>query len=266
MDKISLEDFNLIRDYIKEIAGINISEDKMLLVSSRLTKHMSSLDFTSFYEYYNYICKSATTEERNVFVDKLTTNHTYFMREKEHFTLFEKLCREQRQENNRDFRVWCAGSSSGEEAYTLGYILYNIFGDEKTYRVLATDISNKMLYEAYRGVYEKKAVEVLPKEVLAKYFDKKESYTYEVKDFLKQVVTFRKFNLINEVYNFKKKFHVIFCRNVLIYFDLKTKQKIIKNIEDSLEVGGYLFISQSESLVGLNTKLQWVEPSVYRKV
>ncbi len=266
MDKISLEDFNLIRVYIKEIAGINISEDKMLLVSSRLTKHMASLGFTSFYEYYNYIRKSASTEERNVFVDKLTTNHTYFMREKEHFTLFEQICKDQRLANNKDFRVWCAASSSGEEPYTLAYILNNVFGNEKSFRLLATDISNKMLFEAHKGIYDIKQVEVLPKEILAKYFDKVGNDSYEVKDFLKKIVTFRKFNLINESYTFKKKFHVIFCRNVLIYFDTATKQKIIKNMEDSLEVGGYLFISQSESLVGLETKLQWVEPSVYKKV
>ncbi len=265
MDKISLEDFNLIREYIKEIAGINISEDKMLLVSSRLTKHMASLGFNSFHEYYTYIRNNASPEERNVFVDKLTTNHTYFMREKEHFTRFEEICRNQRLSNNRDFRVWCAASSSGEEPYTLAYILYGVFGVDKAHRLLATDISNKMLYEAYKGVYDEKQVEVLPKEVILKYFDKKDG-NYEVKDFVKNLVTFRKFNLINEKYNFKKKFHVIFCRNVLIYFDTKTKQKIIKNMEDSLEVGGYLFISQSESLVGLNTKLQWVEPSVYKKV
>ncbi len=266
MDKISLEDFNLIRVYIKEIAGINISEDKMLLVSSRLTKHMASLGFTSFNEYYNYIRKSASTEERNVFVDKLTTNHTYFMREKEHFTRFESICKDERLANNKDFRVWCAASSSGEEPYTLAYILHSVFGNEKSYRLLATDISNKMLFEAQKGIYDEKQVDVLPKEVLAKYFDKIGNDSYEVKDIIKKLVTFRKFNLINETYNFKKKFHVIFCRNVLIYFDTATKQKIIKNMEDSLEVGGYLFISQSESLVGLNTKLQWVEPSVYKKV
>ncbi len=266
MDKINLEDFNLIRDYIKQVAGINISEEKMVLVSSRLTKHMASLGFNNFKDYYNYIKQSASAEERNVFVDKLTTNHTYFMREKEHFDTFEKLCREAKLRGERDFRVWCAASSSGEEPYTLAYYLYNNFGIEKGYRLLASDISNRMLFEAYKGIYDEKQVSVLPRDVLDKYFNKIDSSTYQVKDMLKDQVSFRKFNLINEKYNFKKKFHVIFCRNVLIYFDTNTKQKIIKNIEDSLEVGGYLFISQSESLVGLETKLQWVEPSVYKKI
>ncbi len=266
MDKISVEDFNLIRAYIKEIAGININEDKMLLVSSRLSKHMASLGFTTFREYYNYIKNDASQEERNVFVDKLTTNHTYFMREKEHFANFDAICKEYRQKGERDFRVWCAASSSGEEPYTLAYYLYANFGNQKCYRLLATDISNRILYEAYKGIYESKSLESMPKDIVSKFFTDMSDETYQVKEVLKDIVVFRKFNLINETYNFKKKFHVIFCRNVLIYFDMETKQKIIRNIENSLESGGYLFISQSESLVGLKTGLQLIEPSVYKKI
>lgn len=266
MDKISIEDFNLIKEYIREIAGINISEDKMLLVSSRLTKHMASLGFTSFREYYNYIKSNSSVEERNVFVDKLTTNHTYFLREKEHFQLFEQICKEYKEKGERDLRVWCAASSSGEEPYTLAYILNNVYGSDRGFRLLATDISNRMLYEAYRGIYEQRQVEVLSNDTISKCFNHLSDGSYEVKDSIKKCVTFRKFNLINDKYSFKKKFHIIFCRNVLIYFDTETKQKIIDNMESTLETGGYLVISQSESLVGLKTNLQWVEPSVYRKI
>lgn len=266
MDKISVEEFKLIKNYIREIAGISVSEDKMLLVSSRLTKHMAVLGLQSFKEYYEYIKNSATEEERSVFVDKLTTNHTYFMRETEHFETFEKICTEHKHNGIQDLRVWCAASSSGEEPYTLAYILYNVFEHDKNFRILATDISNNMLYHAYKGEYEDKNVENLPPNIITKYFVKKDYNAYEVIPMLKDMVIFRKFNLISENYGFKKKFHVIFCRNVLIYFDTETKQSIINNIEKSLEVGGYLFISQSESLVGLDTSLQWVEPSVYKKI
>ncbi len=266
MYKLTLDDFNLIRGYIKEIAGINISRDKMLLVSNRLSRHMESLGIDEFGEYYRYLVKEASKEELNVFVDKLTTNHTYFMREKVHFDIFDELCKEYNGNGIPELRVWCAASSSGEEPYTLAHYLQSNFVSTKNYKLLATDISNKMLFEAYKGIYTTKQVSVVPDNIRNAMFKKIDDELYQVKDHLKKVTVYRKFNLVQQSYKFKKKFHIIFCRNVMIYFDAKTKQEVIRNLEESLEDGGYLFISQSESLVGLETKLQLVKPSVYKKI
>lgn len=206
-----------------------------------------------------------------VFIERITTNHTFFMREVDHFNFFREkvlpyLCKVVR---NKDLRIWSAGCSSGEEPYTLAMIIDEYFGNQKIWwdsQILATDISNKVLNKAVQGVYSNAALESLPSLWKLNYLNKIDKDKYEFKDNIKKEVIFRKFNLMEERFPFKNKFHVIFCRNVMIYFDEQTKIDLINKFYDSLELGGYLFIGHSESFARNETKFQYIAPAIYRKI
>lgn len=168
---------------------------------------------------------------------------------------------------NKDLRIWSAGCSTGEEPYTIAFILDEFFGKEKALwdtKILATDISGRVLEHASRGIYSSESVNNLPRQWLLNYFYQKES-SYEIVDRIKKEVIFRKFNLMDKNFPFKKKFHIIFCRNVMIYFDKETKSELIKKFYDAMEHGGYLFLGHSESLNGGGPEFKYVMPSVYRK-
>ena len=170
---------------------------------------------------------------------------------------------------DKDLRVWCAASSTGEEPYTLAILLADFFKNEAVMwdkRLLATDLSLSVLEEAKRGIYSKEKLSSLPKIWVLNYFDKISEEQYQVKRTLRKEVVFRRFNLLEPQFPFKKKFHIIFCRNVMIYFDNDTKTKLISKLYDSLEHGGYLFIGHSESISRETTKFQYVQPAVYRKI
>jgi chemotaxis protein methyltransferase CheR len=192
------------------------------------------------------------------------------MRETDHFNYFRDkalpylagMARE------KDLRVWCAGCSSGEEAYTLAMIMDEFFGEEKKWwdtKVLATDISSKVLDIAVKSIYENDRIAVLPPQWRLNYFKKLDKEKSILIDRIRTEVIYRKFNLMEEVFPFKKRFHVIFCRNVMIYFDNKTKTDLVKKFYDLTESGGLLFIGHSESLNRDETGYRYVMPSVYRK-
>jgi chemotaxis protein methyltransferase CheR len=193
------------------------------------------------------------------------------MREADHFAYFKEVVLPYfaSRVTDRDLRIWCAGCSSGEEPYTLAMILDEFFGRDKLYwdtKVLATDISNKVLEEARKGIYSNKEMETLPAKWRINHTIKQDSENSVFTEKLRSEVIFRKFNLMETVFPFKKKFHVIFCRNVMIYFDEKTKNTLVNKYYDLLEVGGYLFIGHSESLNREETRFKYVQPAVYRKM
>ena len=168
---------------------------------------------------------------------------------------------------NKDLRIWSAGCSTGEEPYTLAFFIDEFFGKEKALwdtKILATDISTRVLDYAVKGVYSVDSVKNLPNHWLRNYFRKHES-GYEIVDRIKREVIFRKFNLMDRIFPFKKKFHIIFCRNVMIYFDKQTKAELIRRFYDAMEYGAYLFIGHSESINRGESPFKYVMPSVYRK-
>lgn len=193
------------------------------------------------------------------------------MREAEHFYFFRDrvLPYLAATVKDRDLRVWSAGCSSGQEPYTLAMIIDEYFRDHKHLwdtKVLATDISSKVLNEAKNGIYTYQEVEPLPVLWKLNYFQKSGQEYYKVTDKLKEEVIFRKFNLMEKRFPFRKKFDAIFCRNVMIYFDHKTKIDLINKFYDMLEYGGYLFIGHTESIPRNETEFEYVMPAVYRKV
>lgn len=265
------EEFKLLSRYIKEHSGINLQAQKKTLLVGRLNNLMVDLEMDSFMDYYRHLLNDTNGEQLSRLIDKVTTNHTFFMREAEHFSYFVQsvLPYFQKTIKDRDFRLWCAASSTGEEPYTLAILLEEYFRTAAQLwdkKLLATDLSLNVLESAKKGIYTNEQINMLPKIWGLNYFDKISPTEYQIKNNIKREVIYRRFNLLEEVFPFKKQFHVIFCRNVMIYFDMPTKEALINKLYDSLEYGGYLFIGHSESINRDSTKFKYIKPAVYRKV
>lgn len=271
MIKMTDEEFKLLSRYIKENSGINLKVEKKTLLIGRLNNMLLELGMDNFMTYYKHLQNDIQGTELSRLIDKVTTNHTYFMREAEHFSYFTQTVLPYFSANvrNRDFRIWCAASSTGEEPYTLAILLEEYFkmsAEKWDKKLLATDLSLNVLETAKNGIYSSDKVNALPKIWALNYFDKVTPMEYQVKSNLRNEVIFRRFNLLEPVFPFKQKFHVIFCRNVMIYFDNPTKETLINKFYENLEYGGYLFIGHSESINRESTKFKYIKPAVYRKV
>ncbi|MCX7615540.1 MAG: protein-glutamate O-methyltransferase CheR [Clostridiales bacterium] len=270
MVTITEKEFKKLSEFIKANYGIHLKNEKMTLVNGRLYNVLQQAGFTSFTDYFQYVMDDKTGDAVITLVDKITTNHTFFMREADHFYYFRDkvLPYLSKTVKDKDLRVWCAASSTGEEPYTLAIILQEYFGKEKLWwdtKVLATDISSKVLDIAQKGIYENERISALPEKWKINYFKKIDEEKSMLVDKIRNEVIYRKFNLMEEIFPFKKKFHVIFCRNVMIYFDNETKINLVNRLYDHMETGGYLFIGHSESLNREATKFKFVMPAIYKK-
>ncbi|SFI10427.1 MCP methyltransferase, CheR-type [Tindallia magadiensis] len=267
---ITEQEFYKVAGFIHEHYGIRLKKEKKTLVLGRLGNTITRQGFQNFSEYYQYLQSDKTGKAVFELLDKITTNHTFFMREPQHFASFkeEVLPWLEKTVADKDLRIWSAGCSKGQEPYTLAMILNDYFGtsiDQWNTDILATDISSAALKTALQGVYSTEEVAGLPKYWLKKYFLKQKEEKYIVKEELKQQVVFRNFNLMNHSFPFKKRFHVIFCRNVMIYFDTETKKQLIKKFYHQLQPGGYLFIGHSETLGNEKQGFQYIRPATYRR-
>lgn len=226
--------------------------------------------FNNFREYLDHVFNDMTKTELTELINKLTTNHTFFMREANHFEYFKKNILPYLEANvkEKDLRIWSAGCSTGEEPYTLAMIMEDYFqglGNTWDKKILATDISVNVLEAAERGIYPAQALDNIPPTWKLNYFSKQNSESFRVSEKIKDEVIFRMFNLMDEVFPFKKRFHVIFCRNVMIYFDHRTKMELINKFYSITEPGGYLFIGHSESISREENPYRYIMPAVYRK-
>lgn len=271
MISITKNEFARLAEYIKKNYGIHLKEEKKTLVINRLYNELVNSNCKNFTQYYEYILSDKSGEALTALVDKITTNHTFFMREADHFYYFRDkvLPYLSSTVKDKDLRIWSAGCSSGQEPYTLAIIIDDYLKDDKKLwdtKILATDISSKVLSEAMKGIYSREEIEPLPPLWRLNYFQKLDNENYMITDEIKKEVIYRKFNLMDKVFPFRKKFHTIFCRNVMIYFDHKTKIELVNKFYDVMEYGGYLFIGHTESIPRNETEFQYVMPSVYRKV
>ena len=207
-------------------------------------------------------------EARNL-INALTTNHTYFMREFEHMEYLRQVILPKlkvKEAARKDLRIWSAASSTGEEPYTIAMVLQDFFGLEHGWdtKILATDISTKVLQRAQQGKYLAEQIEPLPEKWKRRFFDRVNEEEYQAKQELRNEVIFRQFNLMNPL-PFRRPFHVVFLRNVMIYFDEPTKLQLLRKIYDHMEPGGYLFIGTTEALNRKGTAFKYIEPSIYQK-
>jgi chemotaxis protein methyltransferase CheR len=270
MDAISDQEFSELVQFIKQNYGINLSQ-KRSLVLGRLHNYIVQSGFDNFSEYLQYVLSDRTGKAGTILLNKLTTNHTYFQREPKHFELLERDVLPYlagTEAKNRDLRIWSAGCSTGEEPYTLAMTVDSYFGAEKwrwDTKILATDLSAAALERAQKAVYANSQLETLPGGWRTKYFRKLDDDCSIITEKVRNEVIFRRFNLMNLVFPFKKKFHIIFCRNVMIYFDTETKRELVNRFYDHMEPGGYLFIGHSESINRHESKYKFIAPAVYRK-
>ena len=264
------QEFMRIALFLKRKYGIDM-ERKKAIVEGRLENYVKSEGWMNYSQYMDAVEKDISGDLEKKLVDLLSTNHTYFMRESEHFDFMKKEILpwlKEKESQSKDLRIWCAASSSGEEPYTIAMVLMDFFGLEHHQwdtQVLATDVSTEILKQAIKGVYTKEQISPLPEHWKRRFFRNiVGTDQYKVTEELKKEVLFRKFNLMDP-FPFRRKLHVIFLRNVMIYFDDITKQRLLQKIYDSLEPGGYLFLGKTETLNRDNVPFHLVTPSVFRK-
>lgn len=273
MMAISDDEFARLRNLIHQRFGINLTEQKRSLLVGRLQKLMRRLNLSNFSDYYDYLKEDQTEGALGELVDLISTNHTYFNREKDHFDYFSQtalpaVIEKLKQENRRDLRIWCAGCSTGEEPYTLLMLMMEYLGADYASwdaGILATDISDRALTIAKRGAYATDRVMQLPETLRRKYFTTAGPGEMQVIDKLKKEATFRRFNLMNTTFPFKKQFQMIFCRNVMIYFDQETREAFVSRYHKATEPGGYLFIGHSETLGRSQSLYRYLKPALYQK-
>ncbi|WP_053228134.1 CheR family methyltransferase [Spirochaeta cellobiosiphila] len=270
---ITDDEFKKISQLVYSQFGINLTDKKKALVRGRLNKVIKEKGFDSFSVYYKHILEDNTGKELTQLVDKISTNHTYFFRENDHFDFFTK--NEMPTINNylkdnhiNEYRLWCAGCASGEEAYTIAMLIDDYCNKNKVSwrpRILATDISITALEKAANGLYPTERMEGIPIEFKNKYFKKVENENWQVSDKLRNMILFKKLNFMRSDFPFKNKFHTIFCRNVMIYFDKPTKEDLIRKFGQYLRPGGRFFIGHSETLGRDNNEFSYVRPALYQK-
>ncbi len=263
------KEFEWLVGYLRKHYGINLIK-KRTLIESRLNGHLTAKGFYDYESFLQHVMSDKTGKEINDIINRLTTNYSYFMREWEHFECFKVriLPELEKTATDRDLRLWSAGCSTGQEPYTLAMLNADHFGDKKQEwdtKILATDISLKALDSARKGCYDTECLNNMPAAWMSRYIDRHHDGMCEIKKEIRKEVIFRQFNLLEEVFPFKKKFHVIFCRNVMIYFDSQTKKKLVEKFYEATANGGYLFVGQSETLDKSKIRFKSIMPSVYRK-
>ena len=272
--RISISDaqYKKLAQLVYSLSGINLGDSKKELLKARLAKRMRVTGVRNVGDFISRLEKDSSGEELIGFLDSITTNKTDFYREPQHFDFLstevlpsmDKLCGP-----NGKFNMWCAAASTGEEPYTLAITLMEgqQYWSRRGVSFLASDIDTQVLKHAQRGIYSQDRVTGIPRNVLTKYFQKganRWSGHVRVKAPLRNMIEFRKVNLMDD-FGFDGTLHVIFCRNVMIYFDKPTQQRLVEKFYNCLCKGGYLFVGHSESLTGIKHRLRFVRPAIYRK-
>ena len=250
---------------VYEKSGISLHAGKKPLVVARLQKRLAALSLDSYADYLKYVARDESGEEVVALLDAIATNHTYFYREEQHFEILANRVVPELGRGRAPLDIWCAAASTGEEAYTIAMTLAGLQPPVE-FNLMASDISTSALKTAHAGIYKMEGVSVLPPETLRTYFEKglgESAGLVRVRKELRDLVEYRRLNLL-EIDSLDRKFDVIFCRNVMIYFDRVVQQRVVTMLERHLRPGGYLFVSHSESLNGIAHGLRWIAPAAYQ--
>jgi chemotaxis protein methyltransferase CheR len=268
---VSDRDLAAIVRLVYEKSGITLHAGKRALVSARLQKRLRSTGVSSFREYVTLLHSDLTGEELTAMLDAITTNHTSFFREPQHFEYLANTVLPPLIERRRMSPIlgWSAACSTGEEPYTIAMTVRQVLGDDagRRVRLLASDISTRAITRAAAGVFRADRTADMPRHLVLKYFQKAtgpQPGLLNITAPVRQMIEFRRLNLLHPPPP-GPPFDFIFCRNVMIYFDRAAQQRVIDALEGRLAPGGYLFVSHSESLNALRHGLTWVAPAIYRR-
>ena len=262
---ISNAEFARFQKLIYDIAGISLADSKKVLLVGRLGRRLQHFDLPNFTEYYRLVVGGDADHELQTMVDLLTTNETYFFREEAHFEFLTQAILA-RHSPGSPFNVWSAASSTGEEIYTIGFVLADALGLDAPWSITGSDISTAVLAKAQRGQYWLDRTRGLPRDVLRRYCLKgvrSQEGSFMIAPEIKRHTRFMQVNL-NKPLPALGMFHVIFLRNVMIYFDTDTKRQVVARLVEHLLPGGYFIVGHSESLNGLNETLRAVKPTIYQ--
>lgn len=268
-------EFEFIRKLVYQHSRIQLGPDKRELVSARLGKRLRATELESIGDYCDLLRGPQAGDELSHLIDAISTNHTFFFRENSHFDFVrqhlvpEMLARRPR-ENWSRFLAWSAACSSGEEPYSLAITLEECLPPAARWpwHIECTDISHRILAKARDGIYRSEVVEKLPPAQIKNYFQRgvgPQEGNYRVRAALRERLAFHRLNLLEGEPQSRERFHVIFCRNVMIYFDRRTQEELVQKLTRHLVPGGYLLVGHSESLTGIQHSLQMVKPAIYRR-
>lgn len=274
-DEIVLSDstFIRLRDSIYKMSGIYYNESKKYLLEARVLKRIKNIGLEDFESYLQLISSLNGREELKNLFDAITINETYFFRAEFQIDALEKQIIPElvRTKNDKVIRIWSAACSSGEEPYTIALVIYDRLRHKfpsVKFEIMGSDLSNEILKAAEHGLYKEYAIKIIPKEYLIKYF-RREGDLFKLDDEIRKMVTFRNINLYDSyVISQLDNFDVIFCANVLIYFDPESKEKVVSSLYSKLNDGGFLFIGSAESLHNVDQKfdlIHFTKAMAYRK-
>lgn len=276
--EMTKEDFSKLSSMIYNVCGINLPDAKKLLVESRIRKRMKTLGYSSYKLYLDFLYSPKGKDEELIpLIDVITTNKTDFFRENAHFEFLEQsalpaiLSRKTNSIVKQPLQFWSAGCSTGEEPYTLAIVLNEYFEKNSGpgFHIYASDISTDVLKKAELGVFEKEKVDAIPISLQRKYLLKSKDPNKQLYRFIPPVrnqIQFSRINFLENDYNVPNNLNVIFCRNVLIYFDKPTQEKVLNKLANKLEYGGYLLLGHSETIMGLKLPLERVASTIYQRV
>ena len=265
--RLNQKQFEKFAALVKDKLGIHLNESKREMLQAKVDKLLRKSGITCYDEYYNLIVSGKDNMWLN-FVDEITIHKTHFFREDNHFNFIRDkldkiLSHNPRIINNSEIKAWSSACSTGDEAYTLAMVLKEYLPPAVNIKILATDVSTQVIKEAREAKYILGAEDAINSYFLTKYFEKTEKM-HKVSDVIRNLITFRQFNLITP-FPFRDTFDIIFCRNVMIYFDIQTQEQLIRKFYDVLSPGGLLFIGHSESLSQKQYKFKYVHPTIYMK-
>jgi chemotaxis protein methyltransferase CheR len=267
--ELSPKAFEEIRELVYRHSGIALGDNKQPLVKARIQKRMRTLGIDTYEEYVEAVRTDKNGEELQQLLEAISTNVTSFYREKHHFAFMRAVLDEWTGAGRGKLRVWSAACSTGEEPYTIAMEILDAIGNHRwDVKILATDLATKVLRDVQTGIYSREKVEPVPAILRQRYLSRvsgQGTEQYAVSDQLKQLLLIRQFNLTHFPYAVTGPMDMVFCRNVMIYFDRPTRAKIIHEFSRIVRPGGYLFVGHSESLSGMSAEFQLVRPSVYRR-
>lgn len=271
--KMSDTEFNKLSKFIYEEYGIKMPPAKKTMLQSRLHKRLRDLNMTSFKAYIDHVFSANGQEEVIHMMDVVSTNKTDFFREPAHFDFLSQYALPSYIQSNRNksLKVWSAGCSSGEEPYTLA-IVFSEFTEKYpgfSYSIYATDISTRVLRTAINAVYKEDRVAQVPMSIKRKYMLRskdRQNPTVRIVPKLRRQVNFQRLNLMDKSYNVYEDFDMVFCRNVLIYFDRDTQEQVINKLCTKLKPNGYFFLGHSESITNMRVPLKQIKPTIFQRL